>query len=449
MDPQIRYCTTAEGVSIAYWSIGEGPPIIDMGHPPSHIQMEWQIAPIRAWYERFAGRHQYVRFDTRGTGLSERNVREYTVETQVRDLEAVVAKLRFDTFDLIGSINSSAAAAMYAAHNPARVKRLILWCPYTRGSEFFDDPGTQVLRDMVDRDWHMLTETASRSRFSWKADEHASAYAAMWRAASTPQGQAMLMDSLRNLDVTGDLAAVRAPTLVLQRQDRGPDVARRITDSIPDSALVLFPGGSAAPYLDDADQIWEAIARFLGDAAEPTRPPGAIRSPDSNIVTILFTDVVSNTALLQRLGDERWRALLREHDRIIREQLAAHGGAEIKSMGDGFMASFGSATRALECAIDLQRAFDDLRSAAGDEESGVEVRVGLNAGEPIAENDDLFGTAVTTAARIMARAQGGEILVSDVVRQLVAGKGFLFEDRGETTLRGFEDPVRIFSVRIA
>jgi class 3 adenylate cyclase len=180
--------------------------------------------------------------------------------------------------------------------------------------------------------------------------------------------------------------------------------------------------------------VWQAIASFLGIRDEGRRTAaGSAR-------TILFTDIVANTELLQRLGDDRWRALLREHERVTREQLARHDGEEIKTTGDGFMASFGSAVRAVECAIALQRAFES-------EPDGLRVRIGLNAGEPIAEDGDLFGTAVTMAARVQAQAAGGEILVSDVVRQLVAGKGFSFADRGEFVLKGFTDAVRLHEVR--
>ena len=182
--------------------------------------------------------------------------------------------------------------------------------------------------------------------------------------------------------------------------------------------------------------------------------PGAFR-------TILFTDIEGSTALTQRLGDARAREVLREHERIMRECLKAHGGSEVKTMGDGFMASFGSATRALECAVAIQRAFAERGSdavgaalappqgaaASSAPTETIRVRIGLNAGEPIAEEGDLFGTAVIAAARIAAQAQGGEILVSDVVRQLVAGKGFLFSGRGKTALRGFDDPVEVYEVR--
>jgi class 3 adenylate cyclase len=203
--------------------------------------------------------------------------------------------------------------------------------------------------------------------------------------------------------------------------------------------------------------------------------------PAAALQTILFTDVEGSTALTDRLGDAAAREVMREHERITREALKAHGGSEVKTMGDGFMASFGSATKALECAVAIQKAFADPNRGVGVEqlpndvsnsdegvavaqplrapasskpsaEDAIRVRIGLNAGEPIAEDDpdgrgDLFGTAVIVAARIAAQAHGGEILVSDVVRQLVAGKGFLFNDRGEQALKGFEDPVRVWEVQ--
>ena len=160
--------------------------------------------------------------------------------------------------------------------------------------------------------------------------------------------------------------------------------------------------------------------------------------------TILFTDIVGHTEMMQRLGDAKGRDVLREHERITRETLKAHGGAEVKTMGDGFMASFGSVTSAMECAIALQRAF------AAHTESMPEplhVRVGLNAGEPIEEDGDLFGATVILASRIAAKAGAGEILVPDTVRGLLSGKAFVFGDRGEYVLKGFDEAVRLYEVR--
>jgi adenylate cyclase len=163
------------------------------------------------------------------------------------------------------------------------------------------------------------------------------------------------------------------------------------------------------------------------------------------MVTILFTDMEGSTSLTQRLGDAKAQALLRAHNDVIRGALKSHGGAEIKHTGDGIMASFSTASKALDAAIAIQRAFAARNEETADE--ATRVRIGLNAGEPVAEGEDLFGTAVQLASRIAARAEPGQVLVSDVVRQLAAGKGFLFSDEGNTVLRGFEDPVRLFGVR--
>jgi class 3 adenylate cyclase len=218
-------------------------------------------------------------------------------------------------------------------------------------------------------------------------------------------------------------------------------IARGLASRIPNARLVVLEGASAAPWIGDMEAAATAIDEFLDEGEEATAQAepaaGAFR-------TVLFTDVEGSTVLTQRLGDAKARDVLRTHERIVREALKAHGGSEVKTMGDGFMASFSSATRALECAIATQRAFAEHNESA---EESIRVRIGLNAGEPIAEEEDLFGTAVILAARIAAKAEGGQIVASDVVRQLVAGKGFLFADRGDVALRGFEDPVRLFEVR--
>jgi class 3 adenylate cyclase len=442
MEPQVRYARTADGISIAYWMIGEGEAVVDMGQPPAtHIQMEWRIAPIRSWYERFAHHARFIRFDTRGIGLSERDVQAYSADTLVADLESVVDALALSRFHLIGQINSAPGAIAYAARHPDRVARLILWCGYSRGPEFYGDPGTQALREMVDRDWHMLTDTASRSRFGWQDDEHARDIAALWRATVSPRVMAMMMDTLKGADVSGLLPQVQAPTLVLQREKRGADVARRIAAGIPDAAVAMFEGASAAQYLRDADDVWRHIAHFLGyDATVHDGSRGSVR-------TVLFTDLVGHTEMMQRLGDESGRAVLREHERITRELLKQYGGAEVKTMGDGFLASFSSVTRAIDCAIALQQAIASATLPASLDGEGLGVRCGLNAGEPIEEDGDLFGSTVIMASRVAAQAGAGEILIPEPLRHLLAGKSYAYADRGETMLKGFEDAVRLYEVR--
>ncbi len=293
-----------------------------------------------------------------------------------------------------------------------------------------------------DRDWELYTETLAHVLFGWSEGEAVHRAAAYVQECVTPEAWQALLDALREFDVTALLPQVRSPTLVLHRRQFSlfpVELSRGLASRIPNARLVLLEGAALAPYVGDMEAAASAIDEFLGEGEEAAATPAP-----SGLVTILFTDVEGSTALTQRLGDAKARELLREHEHIVRDALKAHGGSEVKTMGDGFMASFSSATKALECAIAMQRAFAEHNESA---EEPIMVRVGLNAGEPIAEDDDLFGTAVNEAARITATAEGGEILVSDVVRQLVKGKDFLFADVGERQLKGFDESVRLYEVR--
>jgi adenylate cyclase len=185
------------------------------------------------------------------------------------------------------------------------------------------------------------------------------------------------------------------------------------------------------------------VEEFVAEGQDEPEP--ATAPAPSGLVTILFTDMEGSTPLTQRLGDAKAQELLRSHNAIIRDALKAHQGSEIKHTGDGVMASFSTASKALECAVAIQRAFAERNES--NPEAPVRVRIGLNAGEPVAEDEDLFGTAVQLAARVCARAEPGHVLASNVVRELAMGKGFLFADLGDVVLRGFEDPVRLYEVR--
>jgi class 3 adenylate cyclase len=436
MEPQVQYTLTSDGVSIAFWRVGAGPPVIDMGQPPvTHVEMECRVAPMWAWYERFIRHHQFTRFDTRGLGLSERHVDEYSLDTIIRDLEAVAdAAAANMSFTLMGAINSSPAAIAYAAKHPERVDRLILWCPYSVGTEFYDIPGTNALRDMIDADWHMFTETASRSRFSWQADDHAREIAALWRATATRSVMKMLMNSLRTVDVTPLLADVRAPTLVIHRIDRGEAVATRIVDGIPHAELVLLPGGSAAPYLDDADDVWRVIARFLGD------PVDASAHERSGTAIILFADIVDSMRITERIGDAAFRERARALDERMRVLIRDADGTPVegKLLGDGVLAVFTSARHAIDAALSCARAGADF---------GLQLHLGIHAGDVIRERDNVFGGAVNIASRISALSAPDEVLVSATVRDLArTSAGVTFEDRGAHALKGIDDPVRVFAV---
>jgi class 3 adenylate cyclase len=233
---------------------------------------------------------------------------------------------------------------------------------------------------------------------------------------------------------------VQAPTLVLHRRGLAvppADAARHLAANVPNARLTILEGDSSIPYVGDTAAVFNAIDDFLGKSnAEPAAPA----SP-GGMVTILFTDIEGSTDLTQRLGDAKAQELVRAHNSIVRDALRAHSGSEIKHTGDGIMSSFNTASAALDCAIAIQRA------VSASSEPALAVHIGINAGEPVAEEDDLFGTSVQLARRICDHAEGAEILASNVVREIAAGKGFLFSDRGMTALRGFENPVQVWEVR--
>jgi class 3 adenylate cyclase len=302
----------------------------------------------------------------------------------------------------------------------------------------------------MEEDWETYTETRARVAIGWSAGEEALRLADFHRQSTTPQEARAAYAAIDEFDAAAHLPQLTSRTLVLQRrEDRALDsgAARGLASRIPDACLAILEGTAAVPFAGDMEAVAQAIDEFLGEGEEAAAAPAPFAAED--VHTILFTDVEGSTALTQRLGDAKAREVLRGHERIVREALKSHGGSELKTTGDGFMASFSSATRALESAIAMQRAFAAHNESA---EEPILVRVGMNAGEPIAEDDpdgrsDLFGTAVIEAARIAAAAKGGEILVSNVVRELAKGKDFLFADRGEVALKGFDEPVRLFEVR--
>ena len=444
MEPRIQYAKTKDGVNIAFSTHGEGMPLVRIPSAPfTHLEMEWQFPELRDWAQRLAAKRMLVRYDGRGSGLSDRTVTDYSLEAQMLDLEAVVDRAGLETFALFTSFFLGPVAIAYAVRHPERVSRLILWCCWARASDLWQTAQAEALAGLADKNWELFTETIAHHNFGWSEGEPAHRWAAVLRESVTPEAFREASKAQREWDVTDLLPRVQSPTLVLHRRKipiPTVDTARGLASRIPDARLVLLEGSSGGAYMGDVEAVLTAIDEFLSEgeaaAAEPPEA-GAFR-------TVLFTDVEGSTALTQRLGDARARDLLREHERMVREALKAHGGAEVKTMGDGFMASFSSVTRALECAIAMQRAFAEHNDSA---QEPIRVRVGLNAGEPIAEKDDLYGTAVNEAARITAAAKGGEILVADVVRQLAKGKDFLFADRGEVSLKGFEEPVRLHEVR--
>ena len=438
MEQQIRFCTTSDGVRIAYATAGQGLPLVVISGWVSHLKFGLDNETYRSFWQGLANNRTLIRYDKRGTGLSDWEAQDYSTEARQHDLEAVVDAAGLERFALMGYSEGGPTAIVYAARHPERVSHVILYGSYHRWPHTREV--VEPLLALVRAEWGMGS-AALASVFVTSGDPQAIAwFTEMERVSASAETAAKILEVNMTLDVTPLLNDVQAPTLIVHR--RGDTiapfkVAREMATLIPDARLDPMEGDDHLPHLGDQKAVLEAIHAFLKDGEEGQPAP-------SGLVTIMFTDMEGSTNLTQRLGDARAQELLRTHNSIVRDGLKACGGSEIKHTGDGIMASFPTASKALGCATAIQTAFVERNESAAEP---IKVRIGLNAGEPVAEDEDLFGTAVQLAARVCAHAEPGQVLASNVVRELSAGKGFLFSDQGDVVLRGFEDPVRLYEVR--
>ncbi len=448
MDQEIGFCTTSDGVNIAYATLGEGPPLVYVTGWPGHLSLEWETPVARHLIEELAEGATLIRYDMRGSGLSDRDVGELSLERWIEDLAAVVDHLKLDQFALLSlGLLAGPIAMAYAAEHPERVTTLILSSAFLRGSELSTPERSKTMTDYISAYGFPLSMDEDLDQEDLKKFQDV---ARLQKRSASTEVQGAVVRAMFSANSEKLTERLTMPTLLLHGQSDTVvpfDLGRKLAARLPNAKFVPFLESSAAPWQQGI--IVEEIRRFL--QVDAPADDHAKVATAGGPVTILFTDMESSTALTQRLGDAKAQELVRAHNTIVREGLQAHGGTEIKHTGDGIMASFPATSGALECAIAIQRGLAALRQAQADQaeplEATLNVRIGLNAGEPVAEEDDLFGTAVQFAARICDHAEPGQILTSDVVRQLVAGKDFLFSDRGEVALRGFEDPVRLYEVR--
>lgn len=443
MEPRIQYCRTSDGVSIAYWTLGEGWPVVNLPFSPgTHIQLEWEDTDFRRWYERMAQTQTVIRFDGRGMGLSDRDVTDFSLDATMLDIEAVVDHLGLERFALAGIVFTGPVAIAYAAGHPERVSHLLLWSTYWQPAEL-QSPQFEALLPLADADWELFTETVAHAMAAgWGSSDQARRFANLLRQGVDKETFKAMREQALTQDVSDLLERVEAPTLVSHRRDAGwpsLDSAKSLAARIPNARLSLLEGASLLPFVGDMEAAARLSEDLLGIESPPAQAYAEARA--GGLITILFTDIAGSTDLTQRLGDAKAQDLVRQHDAIVRQALSAHAGTEVKHTGDGIMASFQSTSQALECALAIEGAVAERADRM------LVVRIGLNAGEPLAEDSDLYGTAVQLARRICDEAAPGEVLVSNVVRELAAGKGFDFADRGEVTLKGFEAPARLWQMR--
>jgi class 3 adenylate cyclase/pimeloyl-ACP methyl ester carboxylesterase len=455
---RIRHARTRDDVSIAFWTLGDGPPVfVSSPFVFCHAGLEGRIPLLEQTYRRIGAGRMVVRWDIRNYGKSQRGIERIRPQDYAADVFAVADALGIERFDFVGLGHHPTVAAMSAD----RVRRMVLVTPpVPRLAELLDNPDQAAVRSLAASNWRVFTETHGSFLQGWQPD--AGIDLARFIRDSVDQADYLrIMDGWRDWDVTPLLARIECPTLIVTsaRSDLVPKYVAEgwntYASEIPNATLVEV---ERDPQFGSA--VLDVTTAFLDEEEDTTGAPDSARGrgaaerahmthgvDSSRFRTVLFTDIVNHTEMMTRLGDAAGRAVLRDHERITRDALNNSGGNEIKTMGDGFLASFDSVTRAVECAVALQSSFAARNATSAQTPlEPIEIRIGINAGEPVQEEGDLFGSTVILAARIAAVADAGEILVPAAVRHLLAGKDFHFDDREEATLKGFDDPIRLYAV---
>ena len=448
MPPETRYAKSGD-VSIAYQVVGEGEH--DMVLVPgyvSNVELAWEWGPWAHLYNRLAGLGRLIIFDKRGTGLSDRATGIAQLETRMDDVRAVMDAAGSKRAALIGVSEGVAMTLLFAATYPERTAAAVLYGsarPRATWAPDFPEAPTREewLRLIPEGEQAFGTREGTERAIAWlapslRADE---AFVDWWsrfqRQSASPSAIGQLARMNMEIDIRHVLPTIRVPTRFLHRIDEGISIenSRYMAERVPGAELVELPGVDHAPFVDP-DQVVEPIEEFLrrvwGERAwEKTEI-------DRVLATVLFTDIVASTEKAVELGDREWHDLVERHHGLVRSQLARFRGREIDTAGDGFFATFDGPARAIHCACAISEAVREL---------GLEIRAGLHTGEVELAEDRPRGIAVHIGARVSAKAEPGEVLVSNTVKDLVAGSGIDFDDRGTAELKGVPGEWRLYAVR--
>ena len=441
MPPQTQYARSGE-LGIAYQVVGEGEMDVVLAFPfVSHLDLVWESPAITRFVERLSSFARVILFDRRGVGLSDPLSAPATLEERMDDVRAVMDAAGSERAALIGVSEGGTMCMLFAATYPERTTALVLCGAMARSTWAEDypwaperDAAEEALNELLAPMWG---QGASIDIFAPShADEpQAREFQARYeRQAASPIRVQRFFEMFLDLDVRDVLPAIQAPTLVMHRShDHAVNVraGRWLAEQIPDSRYIELEGVDHAPWAGaDSERVLDEIEEFL-TGVRP-RP-----KTDRVLATVLFTDIVDSTKIASEMGDSRWRELLGRHQELVRRHLERFGGREIKTTGDGFLATFDGPTRAVECA----------RAIVADAPSiGIEVRAGMHTGEVELIGDDVGGIAVHVAARISALAEGRTVLVSRTVRDLVTGSGIEFDPCGRHSLKGVPDEWEVYTV---
>jgi class 3 adenylate cyclase len=436
--PRTRYAHSGD-VSIAYQVVGDGP--FDLVHVPafvSHLEMMWDNPRTARFCERLASFSRMIMFDKRGTGLSDRGVSVGDLETRMDDIRAVMEAAGSQSAALLGYSEGGALASMFAATYPARTRALALVDTWPRTLVADDYPMGATEQEVeeslreVEEGWgndEFFMETMVRNGAQSAADdpEFVRWYLRFLRNAASPGAAADVLRVRGGLDVRHVFPALTVPTLVITTAL--PAEGRWIADRIPGAKLVDLPHTDHNPFTGNPEGILDEVEEFLTGARHR-------QDPDRQLATVLFTDIVGSTERAVAVGDARWRTLLESHHAILRRELVLHRGRELDTAGDGFFATFDGPARAVRCALSASQAVRAL---------GIEIRAGVHTGECEVIGTKLGGVAVHIGARVASLAGPGEVLVSNTVKDLVAGSGLSFDPRGSHALKGIPGEWPIFA----
>ena len=439
MPGEIRYARSGD-LNIAYTVAGNGPPDV-VAVPPwvSHLEYLTEDPSFNRHWERAHGFARVIAFDKRGTGLSDPIVGAATLEERMDDMRAVMDAAGSKRAVIYGISEGGPMSMLFAATHPERTSALILFDTFACAvcdEDYPWAPDAETLHaatEMVVDNWGTGMSVTLGAPSLAEDERFRQWWARYERLAASPGTVRAMIEMQREVDVRAILPTIRVPTLVLHRKDDAwfdVEEGRYIAEHIPGARFVELPGGDNAPWLGDGDAVLDEIEEFLTGARHG-------REPDRVLATILITDIVESTKRAAELGDAAWRNVLADHDALVRRQLDRFRGKEIKTMGDGFLATFDGPARGIRCAQAVVEAARGL---------GVEVRAGLHTGECEVIGDDIGGLAVHIATAVGSSAGAGEVLVSSTVRDLVVGSELAFEERGERTLEGVPGDWRLYAV---
>jgi class 3 adenylate cyclase len=440
MEAETRYAKSG-GLRIAYQVLGDGP--IDLVFAPGYLshleQNQWWPGYAR-FLEKMAAFSRLIVFDRRGTGLSDRILALGSFEELMDDIGVVLDAVGSERAALFGGAEGGPMCVLFAATFPERTSALVLGASYARRTWAPDYPwgldaeAQQQILDGYEERWGRIGFGARSIAPSLVDDERFQHwYAQAQRFSGTPASAKEWFRITMEIDVRDVLSAIRVPTLVIHRSgDRVIPVesGRYLAEHIPDAKYAELPGADHFPFVGDMDSIVDEVEEFLTGS----RPS---REPDRVLATVLFTDIVGSTERAAELGDRRWTELLAEHHQTVRAELDRHRGRIVRVEGDGTLSTFDGPARAVNCATAIQRALAPL---------GIEIRAGLHTGEIELAETGVEGIAVHIGARVASLAAPGEVLASSTVKDLVAGSGIVFADRGSHALRGVPGEWRVYAV---